>query len=190
METAKTLGLVVAIILIVAFVAWEQRPQDEATATTSPTPSVAIASPTPLPELAPGWQWTPTPGTFHLAYPSMLVTQAGTEPIEATLGSTRITLLARLLSPRGYFTTGIVSSPYSATTIIENDSVRDITPVTVPFGSGIRYVFGNKQCATTAYRFPLGNEMLRISWSSCSDQRNRFDQDYALHTAVLNTLER
>lgn len=190
METAKTLGLVVAIILIVAFVAWEQRPQDEVTATTTPTPSVAIANPTPLPELAPDWQWTPTPGTFHLAYPSTGITHMGTGPVEATLGSDRITLLARLLGPRGYFTSGIVSSPYSATTITENDSVRDITPVTVSFGSGVRYVFGNKQCATTAYRFPLGNETLRLSWSSCNDQRNGFHQDYSLHTAVLNTLGR
>lgn len=190
METAKTLGLVVAIILILAFVAWEQRPQKEATTTTTPAPSVVIASPSPLPELTPGWQWASTSGAFRIAYPTSLATYASTHPIEAPLGSARITLLSRLLGPRGYFTVGVIPSPYSATTIVEPDSVRNITPVTVPFGSGVRYVLGNKQCATTAYRFPLGNETLRIGWSSCSDQRNGFYQDYSLHTAVLNTLGR
>jgi hypothetical protein len=191
METAKTLGVIVAIVFIVALVAWEQRPQSIATETPTPTPIAAMASSTPLPLMA-GWQWVaPASNSFHVAYPDNLFTQGSFAPVQLSMGSTGITLFTRLLGPRGYFTVGTIPAPFSATTIVDSESVRDITPISTSLGSGVRYVLGNNQCSTTAYRFPLNGETLRLAWSACNDHAQpRMNRDTNLQNAILQTLSR
>jgi hypothetical protein len=198
-NTAKIIALLVGIVLVIALVVRVGNPSPEPIVSELPTPLVVLVTP-PLPTPSPSLTPTPTPWAllapagkgFRLSYPSTLFDRGDLAPTDLSLASAPITMFARLLGPRGYFAVGTIARTYSATTIGEAEQVRDITPVTVAFGSGVHYTVGEGQCTSTVYRFPLTttNETLRIAWTGCTDHPHRLDQDTALHMRILNTLQR